>query len=194
MRFFIILLWEWKVKTLRNNTATFICSHYCLSFEIINWLFYHLFFRWILCKKQSLTTHLECPFPRRRNKLFLVMSVSFALTQMWVLPFHCSLHSVKVKIWLFWIYIFLHIYILPSSHSCWWPTYFSVPIFKRFGFSTRNLSNRVASIETQGFLSVISLTYTILYLIPPMIFTFEKYLNSRQYFLKFKMQCKHEKN
>lgn len=80
-----------KSKTLRNNTATFTCSHYFLSFEVINWLFYHLLFRWILCKKQSLTTHLECPFPQRRNKLFLVMSASFALIQMWVSPFHCSL-------------------------------------------------------------------------------------------------------
>ena len=156
MKFFIILAWEWKVKVLRNNTATFTHSNYYLSFEVMNWLFYHLLFRWILCKKQSLTTHLECPFLQRRNKLFLVMSVSFALTRMWVPPFHCSLQSGKLKSN---CSEYIHLFILacpPAATPLGGPLIPLCQISKGFGFNTRNLSNRVPNIKEKSRLSLYS--------------------------------------
>lgn len=140
-------------KALRNNTAIITCSHSFLSFEVIKWLFYHLLFRWILCKKQLLTTRLECPFPQRRNKLFLVMSASFALIRMWVSPLSCSLQSVKLEVWLFWILTSLHMYILSSSHSSWWPTYFSMPGFPGIWIQHKKLEQLGGYIKkNQGFL------------------------------------------
>lgn len=129
-------------KALRNNTVIITCSHSFLSFEVIKWLFYHLLFRWILCKKQLLTTRLECPFPQRRNKLFLVMSASFALIRMWVSPLSCSLQSVKLEVWLFFICAYCLAAIPlggPLTSVC--------QVFQRFGFNTRNLSNWGANIK-----------------------------------------------
>ena len=100
-----------------------------------------------------------------------------------------SLLSVacQLGVWLFWTCTSLHItYSLEAHLLCavGGPFISVCSILKGFRFNIRNLNHRVANIKNQEFLYAISLICIILYLILPVIFTFQKYLNSRKYFLK----------
>ena len=165
----------------------------------MDWLLCRLLLRWILCKRQSLTTHLESPFPQRRDKWFPVVSASFALTRMWVSPFHCSLQSVGLEADCSeHVHLFIHTTYSPEAHllgAVAGPFISVCQLLKGFRFTIRNLSPRVANIKNQGFLYVISLICIIVYLILPLIFTFQKCIwIAENIFLKFKMQWKYETN
>ena len=79
--------------------------------------------------------------------------------------------------WLFWTCTPLHTTYSPEAHllgAVAGPFISVCQLLKGFRFTIRNLSPRVANIKNQGFLYVISLICIIVYLILPLIFTFQK--------------------
>lgn len=142
-------------------------------------MFNPLLFRWTLCRKLSLTTRLESPFPQRRSKLFLVMSVSFALTRMWVSLFYCSLKCADCANadWPEYVYLFVFACSVSVQH---WPL-LMVHWLQCVQFPSDLDSllqiRTVGQVADQKILNALSF-YN---LIPLILFASQKYLKIRKY-------------
>lgn len=122
MRFFMILAWELKVKNPRNNTATFTCTHCCLSFSFHKLTVLSFAPQMDPVQKAVINHTFGVSIPPKKKQVISCNVCQFRFNSDVSITFPLLSVVCQLGVWLFWTCTSLHITYLPLEAHLLWAT------------------------------------------------------------------------